>query len=151
MERVRYQLRSATDEDYDFFYRLQVAAMKEYVTQTYGWDDAVQERYLRRKFDEREHRIIVVEGRDVGVLEIDQMENEVALVNIQIMPAYQRQGVGTTVIRDVLADASRKGLPTTLWVMKVNPAKELYERLGFEVVEETSTHYRMEAADGRHE
>jgi len=72
-------------------------------------------------------------------------------VNIQIMPAYQRQGVGTTVIRDILAKASRKGLPTTLWVMKVNPARELYERLGFEVAEETPTHYRMEAADGRHE
>jgi len=69
MERVRYQLCSATDEDYDFFYRLQVAAMKEYVAQTYGWDDAVQERYLRRKFDQREHQIIVVEGRDIGVLE----------------------------------------------------------------------------------
>ena len=55
---MRYQLRSATDKDYDFFYRLQVAAMKEYVTQTYGWDDAVQERYLRRKFAEREHQNI---------------------------------------------------------------------------------------------
>lgn len=31
-----------------------------------------------------------------------------------------------------------------MWVMKVNPARELYERLGFEIVEETATHYRME-------
>jgi ribosomal protein S18 acetylase RimI-like enzyme len=140
---MRYQLRPATDKDYDFFYRLQVAAMKEYVAQTYGWDDAVQERYLSRKFAEREHQIIVVNGQDVGVLEINQTEDEIALMNIQIMPEYQRQGLGTAVLQDVLADANRQGLPITLWVMKVNPARELYKRLGFGVVEETATHYGM--------
>jgi ribosomal protein S18 acetylase RimI-like enzyme len=147
---MRYQLRPATDNDYDFFCRLQIAAMKEYVIQTYGWDDAVQERYLRRKFARREHQIIVVDGHDVGVLEVNRTEDAMVLVNIQIMPEYQRRGLGTAVIRDVLADASRQGLPSALWVMKVNPARELYERLGFEIVEETDTHYKMEAANGRH-
>lgn len=96
--RMRYQLRPATDNDYDFFYRLQIAAMKEYVIQTYGWDDAVQARYLRRKFAEREHQIIVVDGQDVGVLEVNRTEDKMMLVNIQIMPEYQRQGLGTAVI-----------------------------------------------------
>lgn len=40
--------------------------------------------------------------------------------------------------------ASARGLPTRLQVLKVNPARSLYERLGFELVEETQTHYVMQ-------
>jgi ribosomal protein S18 acetylase RimI-like enzyme len=32
-----------------------------------------------------------------------------------------------------------------LTILKVNPARRLYERLGFTVVGETETHFRLEA------
>ena len=44
-----YTLRPATAEDYAFLYDLHVATMKEYVAQTWGWDDAVQQRDVPRK------------------------------------------------------------------------------------------------------
>jgi ribosomal protein S18 acetylase RimI-like enzyme len=58
--------------------------------------------------------------------------------------AHQNRGIGTEVIRSVIAEAKR----TTdgafdLSVLKVNPARRLYERLGFGVIEETKHHFRM--------
>jgi orotate phosphoribosyltransferase len=62
---------------------------------------------------------------------------------IEIHPEYQRKGIGTTLINNIIADSAQNMKPVRLRVLKVNPAKGLYERLGFSTVEETSTHYIM--------
>jgi hypothetical protein len=41
-----YQLRPATAADYDFLYQLKVAALKEYVAATWGWDEAYQRQHF---------------------------------------------------------------------------------------------------------
>ncbi|MEE9280835.1 MAG: GNAT family N-acetyltransferase [Myxococcota bacterium] len=46
-------------------------------------------------------------------------------------------------IRFVLARGARRGVPVTLKVLRVNPARELYERLGFSVTGETREHFQM--------
>ena len=43
-----------------------------------------------------------------------------------------------------LQENSENSIKTILQVFKDNPAFKLYKRLGFEVYEETETHYRME-------
>jgi ribosomal protein S18 acetylase RimI-like enzyme len=43
-----------------------------------------------------------------------------------------------------LEENSNKGILTRLRVFKNNPAKNLYERLGFKVYDEIETHYYME-------
>jgi RimJ/RimL family protein N-acetyltransferase len=91
-------MRPATADDFDFLYRLHRTTLKEYVAQTWGWD----------------------EGR-------------------------QRQGIGTSVIQQVLDEARRSGKPVALQVLKVNPARRLYERLGFSVTGENETLYFMKA------
>lgn len=48
-------------------------------------------------------------------------------------------------IQVLLQEAFDQYLPVRLRVLKVNPARRLYERLGFKVVEEADTHYLMEA------
>lgn len=59
------------------------------------------------------------------------------------MPAYQRRGIGAAILRDVIAEARAGGHAVALRVLKVNPARRLYERLGFAVVGESDTHYLM--------
>jgi ribosomal protein S18 acetylase RimI-like enzyme len=81
----------------------------------------------------------------VGVLQVKRTEAEVVLQNIRIAPAWQRRGLGTAIIQDILGEARYDGLPVALRVLKVNPARRLYERLGFAVTGETPTHYKMRA------
>jgi ribosomal protein S18 acetylase RimI-like enzyme len=143
---MRYSPRIATEADYDFLYALDEATMREYVTRTYGsWDDDFQARRFREKFDPSTIRIIVVAGRDVGMVQTERTESEVILANIRVTPAQQGQGLGTAIIANILEEARQANLAVRLRVLKVNPARGLYERLGFRVVEETPTHYVMRA------
>jgi GNAT superfamily N-acetyltransferase len=137
-----FSLRPISDADYDFLYQLQTATMKPYIEATFGWDEAVQR--LRFRFDPREQKIIVVENQDVGVLGCEELPKKLFIGRIQIAPAWQRRGLGTLVLRERIERARELGVVAALRVLKVNPAKRLYERLGFAVVEETATHYLME-------
>ncbi len=138
-----YALRQATEDDLDFLYHLHVATMREYVAAVYGWDDAFQERYFKERFDPPSSCIIVVEGQDVGMVRAVEEEGELFISHIHVLPEYQNRGIGTAVLKDILRGAEERGLPVALRVLRGNPAKRLYQRLGFTAVEETETHTRM--------
>ncbi len=138
-----YTLRPATAEDYPFLYDLHVATMKCYVAQTWGWDDAVQQAMFRDNFTPERTRIVMVDGRAVGVFATERRPAEWFVWAIAIEPKIQGRGLGAALLRDQLATAARDGLPTRLQVLLVNPARQLYERLGFAIVGETPTHYLM--------
>jgi len=42
--------RQSTDDDVDFLYAMHVATMKDYVYQTWGWDDTFQETVFRKNY-----------------------------------------------------------------------------------------------------
>lgn len=136
-------LRPAAGSDLEFLYALHAATMKEYVEATWGWDESFQKARFRETFNPGDIRIVTLDGRDIGMVSVEENESEVFLTLIEIDPKHQHRGVGTAIIEQVIADGIRKGKPVFLHVLKVNPAKHLYDRLGFLVVEETPTHFYM--------
>ena len=145
-QRHAYTLRQATDDDRAFLYELMVATMKPYVVETWaGWDETFQVRRFTEHFDPARCQIVVVDGRDIGMISIDRGDAEIFLANVQIAPDFQGMGLGSAIIGDLLAEAHRRRVPCRLQVLKVNPARRLYERLGFAIEGETDTHFRMRA------
>lgn len=142
---MHYTLRPAMDADYEFLYALHEATMKPAVSQIWGWDDARQSALFRERFDPATRQVIVIDGRDVGVLEVEERPVEVFLANIEIAPEQQNRGLGAAIITDILHDAHARRLPVTLQVNRVNHARRLYERLGFVETGRTETHYLMRA------
>ncbi|MGI8644548.1 MAG: GNAT family N-acetyltransferase [Thermomicrobiales bacterium] len=142
---MTYSLRATTDDDYAFLYRLHVATMKDTVAHVWGWDDDFQADYFREHFDPSRLRIIVVDGTDVGVLAVEHREDALFFSNIEIAPSFQGRGLGTEIVRDLLAEASNRRLPVALQTNRSNPARRLYQRLGFVETGETETHYEMTA------
>jgi len=139
------KLRPTTPEDAEFLYQLLKATMREYVDQTWGWDEDWQRAYFEMRFDPAKNQIIVLDNHDIGVIATEKSEDEILLSSLYILPEYQGRGIGTRLIKELLARAFRDGLAVGLRVLKVNPARRLYERLGFVVVEEKDTHYYMKA------
>ena len=138
--------RPATPEDFEYLYCLNDVTMRAYAEQTYGpWDEAVARRIFAERWRPASTRIVLVNGQAAGMLEVLTDETGVRLANIRVAPEYQGQGIGTRLVSEVLRDAHQRGLSVTLRVLKVNPARRFYERLGFAVVSETRTHYEMEA------
>lgn len=137
-------LRPATENDADFLFDVIKASMETYIDQIYGWNDARQYVYFQRSFDPAEHQIIVYRGQDIGRWAIRVGETAVFLANIQLLPAYQGQGLGSTLIQALRQAAQEVGLDVSLQVLKSNPAAlRLYERLGFRIMGETETHYLL--------
>ncbi len=138
------RFRPATAEDAEFLYRLHRAAMQEYVQQTWGWEEEWQQRYFQEHFDPAASQVVQLGGLDVGVVSIVEQPDRVFIGGIEILPKYQNRGIGTAILRGALDRARRLGKPVALQVLKVNPARALYERLGFTVRGETATHWQMQ-------
>jgi ribosomal protein S18 acetylase RimI-like enzyme len=140
-----YQLRPATTADYDFLYQLHRATIRPAVAAMWGWDEAWQQAYFAQKFDPAQRQIIAVEGQDVGVVAIEERDEEIYLALIEVAPEQQNRGLGTTVIRDILQRAQQQQRPVSLHVLKTNPAgQRLYERLGFVVTAVEEFKYKMQ-------
>jgi len=142
-KQLQIGFRPAAENDVDFLYALHVATMKAYVDKIWGWDDVFQESVFRKNYVPANIQIITLADTDIGMLSVEERVEDVFLGAIEIHPTYQQQGLGTTIIQHIINDAARKMKPVRLQVLKVNPAKKLYDRLGFSVIEDTKTHYIM--------
>jgi ribosomal protein S18 acetylase RimI-like enzyme len=140
------QLRPATLDDVEALFRIHRDSLGPYVEQTWGpWDESWQVQNFREAFDVKVRQVIESEGQVIGFVDVVQKEDSTVLASIEIAPAFQRRGIGAQLIRDVLERAASRGVPVNLRVLRINPARRLYERLGFEVVDATETHYMMTA------
>src|SRR5687768_16191386 len=141
-----FATRPASPADRRRLYEIHRAAMGPYVTELWGWDDAWQAEAFTRSFDPGATRVVVVGEQLVGFFETHEDADAVVLSKIELDPAYQRRGIGTRVIADVLAEARARGKPVRLQVFKINPrAQSLYRRLGFVETGETDRHVQMAA------
>jgi len=65
------------------------------------------------------------------------------LALLYLLPEFQRRGVGAALVCELLDDARRAVLPVALTVIDGNPARGLYERLGFATVASDNHSRRM--------
>ncbi|WP_175746943.1 GNAT family N-acetyltransferase [Burkholderia pyrrocinia] len=131
-------LRPATLEDLPFLLTLRRLTITGHLQRVGApTDDEAHDRRIRAHF---ENAMIVCEGADaIGLLKVTRAAGEWHVHQIQLLPARQGQGIGEAVLRELLADAARENVPVSLSVLHGNPARRLYERLGFRPASETET------------
>ena len=142
-------LRAADPRDKEFAYQVKEAALREYVEQAGGWDDAEQRGLHDRRFRADDFHVIILDGIDIGVLCSVPERDCVYLYQLYILPEHQGRGAGSACLSLVIEWGNERGLPVRLRVLKVNSrASALYERLGFARVGDTPTHHLMERSPG---
>jgi ribosomal protein S18 acetylase RimI-like enzyme len=125
--------RPATEEDLPFLMALRRLTMREHLLKAGASAEEEQmSARVRVRFDCA--RILLHGGEAVGLLKLVREGPVWELVQIQLSPALQGRGLGRRVIEAVLDDARRNGAAVSLSVLKGSPARRLYERLGFRVV-----------------
>ena len=87
---------------------------------------------------------ILVDDELAGFLDVESRDGAVFVGNIELAPATQCRGIGTEILRAIQVSASAEGKSVALQVLKVNPARRLYLRLGFTESGETDTHFQMQ-------
>ncbi len=72
----------------------------------------------------------------------DKDDKTYEIGNVCVKLEYQKKGIGTAVLKEILFE--HKGQDIKLQVFKINKkAIKLYQKMGFEKVAETETHYIM--------
>jgi ribosomal protein S18 acetylase RimI-like enzyme len=147
-------LRPATDEDRDLLFRV-YAATREDELALVDWPAEQKDAFLRQQFEAqdrhyREHypgaRFLVVErqGEAVGRFYVHHREGEIRLMDVALLPAARGRGIGSRLVRDLMAEAAASGRRLTIHVERFNRALSLYRRLGFRVAEDKGVYLFLE-------
>ena len=133
---ARPSLRPARANDYGFARQLCFSAMRELVEQAVGWDEYRMDMHFARQWALGEVRIITVNQRDIGWMQLRSEREATVLLNLFILPEQQRRGFGSAILQQLLAQAKKQGKAVTLSIMKLNRALDFYRRHGFAIVHE---------------
>jgi GNAT superfamily N-acetyltransferase len=130
-----WSLRPAEQEDFSFCERLYFDNMG-WIIKTLGLDLSRHREGFTVQWWSAEVRIITVRGEDVGWLQTEMANDVVFLKQLYLDARWQRQGIGSEVMQALIGEAARSQRAVALAVVKINPARRLYERLGFSVTHE---------------
>lgn len=154
-ERAQLRLRPVGPEDEAFALEVYAGVRSEELA-AWGWDQVQQELFLKMQLRARDQsylmyyprlddQIILFNNRPAGRLIVSRTDEAIRLVDISLLPQYRGTGIGTSLIKDLFAEADATNRPIHLQVEKTNPqALRLYERLGFSLTSENQTHFQME-------
>jgi GNAT superfamily N-acetyltransferase len=140
---VNIALRAACDDDVAFARNLYFETMGEIIERLFGWDESREEKNFARFFKLDEVRIITVDGQDVGWIQEQISQRNINLGSFYIAPTMQGRGVGTQVLRMLLEMAASESKSMTLAVVKINPARQFYEKRGFRTTHEDEHKFYM--------
>ena len=134
-------LRPATEADRDFLFELYAGTREQELAQV-DWEDSVKRTFLEHQFSAQDEHyranypgatldVIEVDGERVGRLYVHRGEDDIRIMDIAVAPAFRGRGIGTGLIEELMAEARSSGRSVSIHVEMQNPARSLYERLGF--------------------
>ena len=127
--RVTY--REVTTADFDELADLRIAAMRESLERVGRFDPERARERLRKSFSPEHTRFILLDGQRVGFYAFQPAEDGFHLDHLYVHPNCQSQGVGSHVMRGLIARSDASGLPVHLGALRDSPSNRFYQRHGF--------------------
>ena len=135
----------SSGEDAEYLYELLETTMRGYFEQSGGlWDCASVRRVVVEAAAAGWFWFIEINDHRVGAIRIDVHDSHVQLEQFYLEPSRQRQGIGTRLLGRLTGWCQSQAKPLRLRVLKANPARTLYARLGFQITGQSELQYFME-------
>ncbi|TQV87738.1 GNAT family N-acetyltransferase [Aliikangiella coralliicola] len=139
---LEIQLRNAVDADIPFLLSLRNATMNDYLEEA-GIPTDEKSHLIRIQYRFDDAQIVCHADKPIGLFKYYVDDNGWHVTQIQILPTYQGNGIGATLIKNLQQQASEKQSTVTLGVLKSNPALRLYQKLGFIIIDENDEEFLM--------
>ena len=151
---MKITLRPIAPDDEALLYRVYYSTREDELTLV-DWDGAQKEAFVRQQFAaQHQHyqqhyvgaafQVILADGQPAGRLYVARWPNEIRIVDITLLPEYRNSGIGTRLLKGLMAEARRAQKVLSIHVELFNPALRLYTRLGFVKTGEHGVYYRMD-------
>lgn len=135
--------REATSTDIPFLLALRRQTMEQHLIASGA--SVSEQAHLARVMHKFEcAQILTLDGMPVGLLKLDQSGSRWEIVQLQLSPSLHGKGAGRAILEHIIAQADAAGVTLELGVLKQNPAKRLYERLGFVVIGQDAQEFFMQ-------
>jgi len=138
------RLRAETESDLPFLLALYRSTREQELSLTdwteeqkaafVGMQFAAQRQHYRGAYAGARFDIVERDETPIGRLYVHERPAEIRIMDIAIAPEARNQGIGAALLRQVLEEAASSQRRVTIHVERHNPARRLYERLGFRPV-----------------
>jgi ribosomal protein S18 acetylase RimI-like enzyme len=155
------ELRAATEADRGFLRELYASTREQELTQV-AWENGAKEAFIGHQFNAQDLHyrsnypgatldVIEVDGERAGRLYVYRGAEDIRIMDIALTPAFRGRGIGTGLLVELMEEARSSGRSLSIHVEQQNPARSLYDRLGFAPVGEHGIYVLMQwtpEADG---
>lgn len=87
-----------------------------------------QHQHYIAKYPSGSFQIIRSKSENIGRLYLCELDDEIRIIDISIMPEQRGKGIGGKIVSDILRNAAK---PVTIYLESFNPSQALFKRLGF--------------------
>ncbi|MER7519385.1 GNAT family N-acetyltransferase [Streptomyces sp. NPDC126499] len=130
-----WSLRPGRADDVEIIAELRARVLRDDLERLGRYDEYRVRRRLRDGFTPAHTRVVETDGAFAGCVTLrpDDTGDGLHLEHFYLTPETQGHGLGTAVLRTLLAHADARRLPVRLVVLQGSAARRLYEREGFTV------------------
>jgi ribosomal protein S18 acetylase RimI-like enzyme len=153
MKQLNIQLKPRTESDSEFFAELfgeiknselLLDNLPEPIKHQLLWMQFSSfDRQMNMEYPENIDYLITCHSEKAGRLLLHKDENSIRVLNISLRNNFRNRGIGSSLLKDIIGEANKTHKSIHLEVDKINPAMNLYSRLGFKVVHENELKYFM--------
>jgi GNAT superfamily N-acetyltransferase len=137
------------EEDFEPLLALRIDVMREHLERVFRYKPSRARRIFRQHFDEPGMRLILAADAIIGCVGFRIGETEIKLDSFYLERRHHDTGLGTAVLKVLLAEADALSLPVRLEVLTGSGADRLYLRHGFVKISEDAIegHYERPVPD----
>ena len=147
-------MRPVTTADRGFLLALYGSTREQELAQV-PWDDATKQAFIEHQFSAQDAHyranypgatldVIEVDDERAGRLYVYRGEHDIRIMDIALAPPFRGRGIGTILLRQLMDEADATGRTLSIHVEMNNPARSLYERLGFLLAEDRGVYLLLE-------
>lgn len=148
------KLRLSTEDDVSFMRQIYASTRIDELAQV-DWnqqqvDDFIdmqfraQSMHYKEHFPNTEYSVLTHDGESVGRLLLDSSDHFLHIIDIALLPEYRNKSIGSYWLGKLTDAAKEQKRAIRIHVERFNPALSLYQRIGFNILEEGEVYHLME-------
>jgi ribosomal protein S18 acetylase RimI-like enzyme len=147
-------LREALPEDDPFLYEV-YASSREQELALVPWTEEQRKAFLsmqfnaqhahyREQYPHASYSVILGDDVPLGRLYVLRENDAIRILDITLLPEYRGNGVGSSLLGQLLEEAAQSKKPLQIYVETFNPSLQLFQRLGFKPIAEEGINFLLE-------